>query len=344
MISIKKLQSLGRYLACIQALLLAGCGSVPQFDRNEYVDPIGNAPAIENLTQYTAALDCLGRYIQKTTLPGKRIAVGRVDDFTGKQDLVNGKRVTQGASLMVISALARTRVPMVERLEFAVGEMELKYTDLKLIGDDTKNTLRQTFGGSVIGSDYFIVGGITEVNFNVRSGALDSAVKFVSGSGRYAVLDIGLDLRLVNTRTLEIVKVASLRKQIIGTEVRFGIFRFLNDTTIDISAAERSQEPIQKGIRMLAERAVFEFVSELYKVPENTCAIGPERMNLKTAKPTAAGQPGATQSTANQPTVNRPSANQPVNKSVSGNGVMPPPALFKMSQYINVLGMQEAGP
>jgi curli biogenesis system outer membrane secretion channel CsgG len=174
---------------------------------------------------------------------------------------------------MVMSALSRGKIPLVERLDFSVGEMELKYTDLKLIGEDTNKTMRQTFGGSVVGSDYFIVGGITEVNYNIRSGSFDGAVKYLGSTARYAVLDVGLDLRLVNTKTLQVVKVSSLRKQIIGTEVRLGFFRFLNDTTVDLNIAERAQEPIQKSIRMLTEHAVYDMLTELYNVPSGTCDL-----------------------------------------------------------------------
>ena len=256
----------GILLACT----LTGCGTVlPSFSGGDYVAPVGGAAPMINSTQYTTALQCLGGYLQTQRIPLNRFTVGRVEDLTGKQDLVNGKRVTQGASLMVITALSQASVPMVERLELAIGEVELKYTDLKLIGDN--NQMRLTYGGSVVGSDYFIVGGITEVNYNVRSGAFDSMIRYTGLSGRYAVLDLGLDLRMVNTRTLEVVKVSSLRKQIIGTEVRTGFFRFFNDTTIDISASDISQEPIQRGIRMLSEMAVFEMLKAVYAVPQGIC-------------------------------------------------------------------------
>jgi curli biogenesis system outer membrane secretion channel CsgG len=262
-------------LTASAAILLAlqACGSIPNFSGKEYVDPLGSTPAVENLTQYSKALDCLGDYFTRRQVPLQRFAVGRVEDYTGKQDLVNGKRVTQGASLMVMSALSRGKVPLVERLDFSVGEMELKYTDLKLIGEDTNKTMRQTFGGSVVGSDYFVVGGITEVNYNIRSGSFDGTVKYLGSTARYAVLDVGLDLRLVNTRTLQVVKVSSLRKQIIGTEIRLGFFRFLNDTTVDLNVAERAQEPIQKSIRMLAEHAVYDMLAEIYNVPAGTCNV-----------------------------------------------------------------------
>jgi holdfast attachment protein HfaB len=260
----------------LAAALMCGCSTIPNFETDHYVTALSGASVTANTTNYTRALDCLGDYLKQADLPLARFTVGRVDDFSGKQDLVNGRRITQGAALMVISALSRTHLPIVERLDTSVAEMEFKYTDNKLIGDvatAADNPVRRTLAGSVVGSDYHIVGGITEVNYNIRSGSLDTTVKSIGASARYAVLDIAIDLRLVNTKTLQIVDVVSFQKQIIGTEIRAGIFRFLFDSAIDISAADKAQEPVQRAVRMVAERAVFELIADLYKVPSSTCNV-----------------------------------------------------------------------
>ena len=259
------------------AALFSGCTSIPTITGERYVQPMVGAAVRHNTTSYTAALDCLGTYLQQMKGKPARFAVGRVDDFSGKQDLINGKRITQGTALMVISALSRTRLPLVERLDTSIAEMELKYTDNKLIGDaapQAEASFRKTLAGSVVGSDYHVIGGITEVNYNIRSGSLDATVSSIGASGRYAVLDVAIDLRLVNTRTLLVEEVVSFEKQIIGTEIRAGIFRFLSDSVIDVSAGDKAQEPIQKAVRMVAERAVYELISGLYKVPNSQCGNG----------------------------------------------------------------------
>lgn len=276
-------------LITLASTLLSGCGAIPRMDADRYVTPLSGAAVTANLTNYTRQLDCLGDFLKQASLPPSRFAVGRVEDYSGKQDLVNGKRMTQGAALMVISALAHTRLPIVERLDTSVAEMELKYTDNKLIGDTAsapENTFRRTVAGTVLGSDYHIVGGITEVNYNIRSGSLETTVSSIGASGRYAVLDVAIDLRLVNTRTLQVIDVASVQKQIIGTEIRAGIFRFLSDSVIDINAADKAQEPIQKAVRMLTERAVFKLVAGLYKVPAGQCeAPGAQQVAAATLPP-----------------------------------------------------------
>ena len=59
----------------------------------------------------------------------------RIADCTGKAEDSGGREVTQGASLMAISALAKAGAPLVERYDTSVSELELKYANNKLISD-----------------------------------------------------------------------------------------------------------------------------------------------------------------------------------------------------------------
>lgn len=250
---------------------LPACTTLPSFSEPNYVDPMDRAEVVENRTRYSKALECLAPRIQNISkLP--RFTVGKVSDFTGKEDLVNGKRLTQGAALMVMSALGKAGVPLVERFDTSIADIELKYTDNKLITDspDTREQ-RRIFSGSLPGSDYHIVGGITEVNYNIRSGSLESTLRFIGASARYFVMDVGVDLRLVNTKTLEVLNIQSLQKQIIGTELRGGYFRLFTDGLLDINASERTQEPIQRGVRMVLEQAVFNIVNDTLNLRGQSC-------------------------------------------------------------------------
>lgn len=262
-------------LALITALAATGsaCTTLPSFSKAEYVSAFDGASVMENKTRYSQALECLKPMVGGRGPNAKRFAVGRVSDFTGKEDLVNGKRLTQGAALMVISALAKTGVPMVERFDTSIADMELKYSDNKLITDNPDSKAhRQIFSGSLPGSDYHIVGGITEVNYNIRSGSLESSIRFIGAAARYFVMNVAVDLRVVNTKTLEVVNTQSLQKQIIGTELSGGYFRLFSDGLVDVNAAERTQEPIQKGVRMVIEQAVFNMLTEMNNLPAQNCA------------------------------------------------------------------------
>jgi hypothetical protein len=85
-------------------------------------------------------------------------------------------------------------------------------------------------------------------------------------------MNVAVDLRVVNTKTLEVVNTQSLQKQIIGTELSGGYFRLFSDGLVDVNAAERTQEPIQKGVRMVIEQAVFNMLTEMNNLPAQNCA------------------------------------------------------------------------
>ncbi|MET0183376.1 MAG: holdfast anchoring protein HfaB [Caulobacterales bacterium] len=271
-----KLRALLSSVAAIAtALSASGCVTPVAGHDGLYARPIGNAPVTANPTPYTPALNCLADYSQSRNLRAPRIAVGRIIDYTGSVNEDGGRRITQGGSLMAISAFAKSGARLVERFDTSVTELELRYANNRLMGEANRDAVRQITAGEVPGSDYTFVGGITELNYNIRSTGADV---YAGGTGsgddrgslgaRVYVMNIGLDFRLIDTRTLEVVDVISYQKQIIGREVRAGLFSFFDDSLIDISAGERSLEPVQLAVRAGVERAVVEVMASLYGVSE----------------------------------------------------------------------------
>ncbi|MBI1237341.1 MAG: transcriptional regulator [Alphaproteobacteria bacterium] len=266
------------------ALLLAGCAVTPNsgFD-GRYADPIGNAPVTTNPTPYSEALVCLANSARAAGRPSPRIAVGRISDYTAAGNPEGGgPAITQGASLMAMSAFAKAGVNLVERFDTSIAEYDLRFANNRLIGDaEEEDGFRQIYAGSVPGVDYAVVGGVTELNFNIRSQGID----FLGGdridsdptgvfNGRLYVMNIAIDLRMYNAETLEVVDVISYQKQIIGREVSAGVFSFWGDAVIDISTGGRSLEPMQLAVRSLVERAVLEFSSTLYGIEaQQVCAF-----------------------------------------------------------------------
>ncbi len=281
------------------AMALGGCVSPIPTSDGTYTSPIGGSPVISNETPYSNALRCLGRY---TAQRPYRIAVGQIADYTGKAESDNsGRKITQGAALMAMTALSKAGVPLVERFDTSVAEMELKYANNKLITDDKQpGDYRKILAGSIPGSDYYLVGGITELNFNIRSvganadggGTATNGVKGTIGGSMY-VMNIAIDLRLVDTTTLQVVDVISYQKQIIGRQISAGVFDFLGQTFFDASVGESALEPIQLAVRSTIERAVLEMTTRLYHVPQNACGGG-----LNSESDPLADRRGATRYTA----------------------------------------------
>ncbi len=237
---------------------------------------------ISNETPYSAALRCMAGYTAQRPI---RIAVGQIADYTGKSESDNsGRKITQGAALMAMSGLSKAGVRLVERFDTSVAEMELKYANNRLIGADGATPAggadyRQIIAGSIPGSDYYLVGGITELNFNIRSvGASadggETATNGLKGQtgGNMYVMNVGLDLRLVDTKTLQVVDVISYQKQIIGHQVSVGVFDFLGSNFFDASIGQSALEPIQLAVRSVIERAVLEMTSRLYHTSGNCAA------------------------------------------------------------------------
>jgi curli biogenesis system outer membrane secretion channel CsgG len=263
------------------SMTLAACATPVAGPGGQYATPIGNAPVTVNPTPYSAALVCMAQYARNAKLTAPRIAIGRIADYTGKAESDgSGRKITQGASLMAMSAFAKAGMPLVERFDTSVSELELRYANNKLISDQPATAsnmpaeYRRILAGQVPGSDFYVAGGITELNFNIRSSGFDIAGGDVdpddfkgTATARIFVMNIGMDLRLVNTRTLEVVDVISYQKQVVGREVGLGMFDVLNGNVFDISAGTGALEPMQLAVRSLVERAVVEMTANLYGMP-----------------------------------------------------------------------------
>jgi len=74
-----------------------------------------------------------------------------------------------------------------------------------------------------------------------------------------------------NTRTQEVVDIVSYQKQLVGREVKAGIFGFANGVLLDLSGGTSSMEPLHMAVRTLVERAVFEFGETLYGFDARSC-------------------------------------------------------------------------
>ena len=117
-----------------------------------YSQPAGDAPVVPNPTPYSAALVCEAEYARVHSLAAPRVAIGRIADYTGKSESDNsGRKITQGAALMAMSALSKAGVQLVERFDTSVAEMELKYANNRLIGADQQGgpDYRQIMAGSI---------------------------------------------------------------------------------------------------------------------------------------------------------------------------------------------------
>lgn len=240
-----------------------------------YAKPINEAPATRNPTGYTEALVCLAQARPHTPLP--RIAVGRIADYTGKVEFETGARISQGASLFAITALGKAGFPVVERLDNTVAEIELNYARQHLLSDSPEragrdaNNFRRIYAGQIAGSSYYIVGGITELNTNIASSGVNATGGSKDADGvrgglnaQQFVMNVAMDLRLVNSRTQEVVDMVSYQKQVRGASFDLGLTAGGDKNAAVLSGGRGAMEPLQAAVRTLVERGVYELTANFY--------------------------------------------------------------------------------
>ncbi len=272
----------GAAASIICTLLLGACNQAIEPARP--VQPLVGPPVTDNVTPYSACLVALAAN-PKPNRP--TFAVGQISDKTGKKayDLINDStELSQGVSEMVISALFRTRqVNLAERLDPRVALAEQQLIQQDLIKQPTRPV-------NVAPAHFLVLGALTELNYNIQSGGERLYVAGVGGSRRVAVINVGLDMRLVDMASLGTVYVTSLQKQIIGVESEAGIFRFFGDQFVEFDAGKVRNEPLQLGVRSVVEMAVYQILTEglgLPAEPKRGCAPGggyPETSEVRTIK------------------------------------------------------------
>ncbi len=242
--------------------------------------PVVFGPAVRNnVTPLDTAYTCYG---EKLRQGGVHLSIGVSDirDYTGKASDLEGTVVTQGGPLMAYSALGKlgSAIELHERFDTRVAELELAYMDRRQLGDGQTHQVggqavpwKPYFGGSIIQSDYFVVGGITEVNYNIQSGGLQGSADLIGPRARVFTMSVAIDLRLVDTQSLLVVATSSLQKQIVGYEVGFEIFRFFSNTLVDVNLGMKNQEPVQLGVRTTLELALLDLLGKATGVFYQDC-------------------------------------------------------------------------
>lgn len=265
--------------------ILSGCATVAHQEVAPGEASIVIGPKVrDNRTPLETSFACLADKIATLGSTQKVIGVGDIKDYTGKYSINEGNAITQGGALMVYSALGKLTgsVGIAERFDPTIAERELAYTDRRQLGDGRTHVLPDGnggqnvpwipyFGGSIIRSDYFIVGGITELNYNVRSGGAEFQLDQIGPKARTYTESVGVDLRIVDSRTLLVKKTVSLTKQFIGYEVGFNVFRFFDNELFDVNLGAEGQEPLQLGIRTALEEGVIRLVSAIADLEAADC-------------------------------------------------------------------------
>jgi len=280
MITLKKLTVAGVVASVVG---LSGCSLISPYPDNKVTKNFAylqGMPLSETHTPYSASLHCLSEESATNTqyLNQYRhtITVSEIKDLTGKYDFdTGGYKVTQGATNMMMSAIFKTGAyRLVDRSSMEISDMERQLSSSKLVREfdiHDKQRVRDVTAGEIIGSDYKVVGSITEINYNIATGGHQAQIMGLGNNVRTYAMDVGVDLFLVDTLSTQVIDYVSVRKQLVGYETRSGIYRFFDNELFDISLGEKKQEPIQLAVRSAIESATWDFTTKLYGTPSQEC-------------------------------------------------------------------------
>jgi len=82
---------------------------------------------------------------------------------------------------------------------------------------------------------------------------------------------VSIDLRIVDTRSLMVVRTVSLTKQFNGYEVGLNVFRFFGSKLYDVDIGAKGQEPVQMGVRAALEEGVVRLMAAVTQVDHRPC-------------------------------------------------------------------------
>ncbi|TKR56404.1 hypothetical protein D7I39_03380 [Allopusillimonas ginsengisoli] len=317
----------------IGTLALTGCAPMMTMEKMAPDEaPVLMGSAVRNnRTPIDGAFTCLANEIVTKRKPRLAIAVGDVKDYTGKYSQNDGSAITQGGALMVYSALGKMggAIRLQERFDTRIAELELAYIDRRQLGDGGTHALKTAqgqesvpwvpyFGGTILRSNYYIVGGITELNYNIQSGGGQVLIGGIGPKARTFTMSIGVDLRIIDTQTLTVVDTVSLQKQIVGFEVGFDTFRFFGSNLFDINLGAKNMEPLQLGVRIALEQGVLDLIGAVTQVDPQGCLDRALTAGKPVVETKPAAPPATPQTTAIVPPVSAPA---PMGKATNAGPV-----------------------
>ncbi len=247
-------------IAVIACLAVANCAPLTT-GGTESVQPQYSFPVTSNDTPYSACLT------QLASLPGSNlptIAVGDVSDKSGQINFeADGYALSQGVAEMMTSALFKTnKAELVERYDLRIPLAEIAMAEQGLLDRPFS-----AYRSKVVGSDFVVLGALTELNYSVASDGLGLWIDGIGAGARTVVINVAIDGRVIDSRDFSVVYAKSLQKQIYGFEVETNVFRFFGDTLVELDAGSVRNEPLQIGVRSVVEMFAYLMMTEGLGLP-----------------------------------------------------------------------------
>jgi curli biogenesis system outer membrane secretion channel CsgG len=256
-------------------ILMSACKTMP----NTEIEHISiNAPNFAD-TPISDALRCLDDSSHSELRVGVHLITDKTQKYTPEAD---GAPLPISGTEMMITALDKAGIKLVNRHQTAVVEWELKMAGKKILGDGEETEIdgktinyRAISKGGMRGSDYFVTGAFNNLDFNTSSGGAELDVGGIGAGYREYEMLIAGDWQVWNTTTTELYWSRTIAKRLSGEEFKAGVFRFISDDLVDFGAGYESHDPTQWSSRYITEFAAYQLAVSLYGGDSDCAAILP---------------------------------------------------------------------
>ncbi len=237
-------------LAFFVLLYLAACTSVPpsNVDSNAVLTPTSK----------------ITRDLLRLPLPKAKVSVAvyGLRDQTGQYkpspDSSYSNAVTQGAASMLVKALKDSGWYLpVERegLQNLLTERKV----IRAIESPTEKGKSAIELPSLLPASLIVEGGVIAYESNVRTGGKGANYLGIGAHSSYRVDQVTVSLRLVDTRTGQILGVVTVTKTIYSYQLNTSIYAFISfQHLLQGETGFTTNEPIQLGVRQALEAAVIQ--------------------------------------------------------------------------------------
>lgn len=247
----------GTLFLCLAATgLLMGCQT-----QGEEKPVVTSGPSAESSTPQIAK-----RVYEKYVGPKKRIAVSK---FDAKGDFVShygGYDIGGGLAAQLTTELVKTgRFVVVERTDLTAILREQKLGATKLVSKETAATL-----GQLTGAQLLVRGSVTEFEANASGGGLRLGGSFgllggILGSSSETAV-VGIDLRLVDTTTGEVIKATNATGEAESTALSADITQAFSSGKMNIGGDTFSKTPLGQATREAIAKAIRIIIDQMEKI------------------------------------------------------------------------------
>ena len=186
------------------------------------------------------------------------------------------KRVDNGDGQSMTREDLLSQLPQNLRRRVETGEVSMSDLDMKnqegkplILRDDgvfVQENVKMP-ATAIKGSDYFIVGSINRLDTTTNSGDIEFRVAGLGPRARGFALQVGLDLRAVNTNNSVVDSVVSVDKMVIGHSYGFGVGKIFGTTLVELDAEGKQVEPLQtEALKGMLQYASGQLLAKLYEV------------------------------------------------------------------------------